>query len=301
MHFAGGTNAYYLTDSTSHTWVGDWLDEASQFTIATTGIGEHEVLSAISQGARRKDIIALAQRSGVETARIRALLDEAITHGAIYDPPLARPPAERETGRLLAPVKPELRSELWRQPSAEYTAERSALTIAIEGEKILGARLDHDLAQAGITARATSCPDVVIRIDTSLPDPTRLTELRLAEQTYLSISTSASCLAVGPLVIPGITPCITCANHRRTCEDPNWPALAMQLQEVSYPHPEEPIVAAALACAVMQMIAVAHSRLPVTIGAMAVFSPRLSFPAIKRFGPHPQCGCGAGRPNPWGL
>lgn len=301
MHFAGGTNAYYLTHGRAHTWIGDWLDEAAQFVIPTSGVREHEILSVISQGSRRKEIYRLAQRNQIPRQRADALLDEAIAAGAIHEETTKKQAKKWQIGRLIPPVIPELRAELWKVCPVTWRQQRAALTLAIEGEGELGERINQALCDAQLTERASLAPDVVIRIDSSLPDPTRLTEMRLAGQTYLSISTSPTCLAVGPLVIPGVTPCITCANHRRTSEDPHWPALAMQLQEVSYPLPEEAIVQAAVACVVMQMIAVAHSRLPITIGAMAVFSPRLSFPVLKRFGPHPKCGCGAGGPNPWGI
>ena len=37
---------------------------------------------------------------------------------------------------------------------------------------------------------------------------------------------------VGPLVVPGVTSCLTCADLHRADRDSAWPAVAMQLRGV---------------------------------------------------------------------
>ncbi|QTX04283.1 hypothetical protein [Agromyces archimandritae] len=46
---------------------------------------------------------------------------------------------------------------------------------------------------------------------------------------HLPIVADDAGAVVGPLVVPGRTPCLACANLDRRREDPTWPAVAMQL------------------------------------------------------------------------
>jgi bacteriocin biosynthesis cyclodehydratase domain-containing protein len=53
--------------------------------------------------------------------------------------------------------------------------------------------------------------------------------LHLRRAPYLVVQSAAQHLVIGPLVLPGITSCLRCADLHRSDRDPAWAALAVQL------------------------------------------------------------------------
>jgi hypothetical protein len=72
-------------------------------------------------------------------------------------------------------------------------------------------------------------PDLVVLTEPGpVPDGARA-GLHLDRQPHLAASTTGSRLVVGPLVLPGRTSCLRCADLHRQDRDPAWAALAAQL------------------------------------------------------------------------
>lgn len=72
-------------------------------------------------------------------------------------------------------------------------------------------------------------PDLtVLALDGPVPDERRAA-LHAADAAHLVVSVGADHGAVGPLVVPGFTSCLQCADLHRRDRDPAWPALAVQL------------------------------------------------------------------------
>ena len=101
---------------------------------------------------------------------------------------------------------------------------------------------------------------------------------------------------VGPLVVPGATSCLRCADLHRRDADPRWPRLAAQLTAT-----EPPPSGATTTClftaatAALQVLAyVDGAASPVTLGATVELRPPDLRPRVRRWPPHPACGCGAG-------
>jgi bacteriocin biosynthesis cyclodehydratase domain-containing protein len=100
---------------------------------------------------------------------------------------------------------------------------------------------------------------------------------------------------VGPLVIPGVTSCLRCADLHRRDRDPAWDVLAVQLAVP--PHrglPSDVGVATVVAgIAALQALAYLDGEPVATrCGTLELHLPdwrlrRRSWP------PHPACGCGA--------
>jgi hypothetical protein len=103
---------------------------------------------------------------------------------------------------------------------------------------------------------------------------------------------------VGPLVVPGVTSCLRCADLHRRDADPRWPDLAAQLTAQ-----EPPSSGATLTClltavtAAMQVLAYLDGAgAPVTLSATVEFRLPDLAPQLRRWPTHPDCTCGADSP-----
>ncbi|MBV9822029.1 MAG: thiamine biosynthesis protein ThiF [Actinobacteria bacterium] len=72
-------------------------------------------------------------------------------------------------------------------------------------------------------------PDLVLLTDPVPLDPALRGALHHDEVAHLPASVDGRRAVVGPLVLPGRTSCLNCADLHRTERDPAWPMLAVQL------------------------------------------------------------------------
>jgi hypothetical protein len=63
-------------------------------------------------------------------------------------------------------------------------------------------------------------------------DENRRAALHAARAPHLVVTAAPDPGVVGPLVVPGLTSCLRCADLYRRDRDPAWPALAAQLAVV---------------------------------------------------------------------
>lgn len=100
---------------------------------------------------------------------------------------------------------------------------------------------------------------------------------------------------VGPLVVPGITSCLHCADLHRRDADPRWPWLAAQLTAVD-PPPSGTTVTCLLTAATAALQVLAYldgSAAPGVLEATVELRPPHLTPRVRRWPAHPGCGCGA--------
>ncbi len=72
-------------------------------------------------------------------------------------------------------------------------------------------------------------PDLVILTDPSPVEPTVSASLHLDGLAHLVAAVEGTHSVIGPLVLPGISSCLRCADLHRQDRDPAWPAIAVQL------------------------------------------------------------------------
>lgn len=124
--------------------------------------------------------------------------------------------------------------------------------------------------------------------------PSALTALSLGRRRlpHLAVTLRDAAVVVGPLVRPGITPCLNCLDLRRADCDPCWRTVAAQL--ATSPDSAEPVAAttalAAVAYATAEVLAHIDGGTPTTLGAtVEITEPgRVT---RRRWAPHPRCGC----------
>jgi bacteriocin biosynthesis cyclodehydratase domain-containing protein len=143
---------------------------------------------------------------------------------------------------------------------------------------------------------ASSPPAVsVLAPTTALLAPELLSRTR--DRPHLPVLVRETTAVVGPLVVPGRTPCCRCVELARGDRDPGWPSLSAQL--LGSPRRIEPCdvvlatLAASLAAAQLLSFLDAPDAQPPVLGAVleiGLADLRLRRRTVR---PYPGCGCGA--------
>ncbi|WP_018601326.1 hypothetical protein [Mycobacterium sp. 155] len=112
-------------------------------------------------------------------------------------------------------------------------------SVRIHGRGPLSELLTSSLRCSGARVRHTSRPhaaavpdatDLVVLADYQVTEPRMVRELHEARVAHLPVRLRDGAGLVGPLVIPGLTSCLQCADLHRSERDAAWPALAAQLR-----------------------------------------------------------------------
>ncbi|MGY1606980.1 MULTISPECIES: ThiF family adenylyltransferase [unclassified Geodermatophilus] len=136
-------------------------------------------------------------------------------------------------------------------------------------------------------------PDlVVLSRPWSASDPL-VAGLRDAGVAHLVATVRGETGVVGPLVVPGVTSCLRCADLHRRDADPRWPVLAAQLTGGAQVPSGSTLTcwATALAAAQQVLAYLDGSGSPATLSAVVELRPPDLTPRLRRWPPHPACGC----------
>ena len=88
-------------------------------------------------------------------------------------------------------------------------------------------------------------PHLAVTIENRVIDWGRAADLLYADIPHLPIIVDDLEITIGPLSIPGITPCFHCIEAERTDVVPNWPAIREQLSAHPFPEPAYSLASAA--------------------------------------------------------
>ena len=170
--------------------------------------------------------------------------------------------------------------------------------LLVEGLRCSGARV----SQTSRSHAAASGADLVVLADTLVAAPRLVRDLQSEGVPHLPVRVRDGVGVVGPLVIPGVSSCLTCADFHRSDRDPAWPALAAQLCEVVGTADRPALLAtAALALSQLQQIirgcagspAPSPPAPPVTLNATVETDVATQSIRVRRWERHPLCGCWA--------
>lgn len=112
------------------------------------------------------------------------------------------------------------------------------------------------------------------------------------DRPHLPVVFSDQAVRVGPMVEPGLGPCLHCLERFRTDADPAWPAIASQLWGRRSPLDAGLLAGEAAAVAarlVLQRLTGGAATRHSSVGIDARTGVRTTSPQV----PHPECGCGA--------
>jgi bacteriocin biosynthesis cyclodehydratase domain-containing protein len=101
--------------------------------------------------------------------------------------------------------------------------------LLVDALRCSGARVTHSSQPHAAASGAGT--DLVVLSDYLVVDPRMLRDLRAERVPHLPVRLRDGTGLVGPLVIPGVTSCLDCADLHRKDRDPAWPALAAQLRD----------------------------------------------------------------------
>ena len=235
-----------------------------------------DLLRVLQAGATLADVAALAE--GVDesaiTELIAALVDAGVVTAVVPQRPATRSASIRIHGR---------------GPLSDLLA--SALRCS-------GARLKHSSQRHAAVAAETT--DLVVLSDALVADPRMLRELHAARIPHLPVRVRDGAGLVGPLVLPGVTSCLRCADLHRSDRDAAWPVVASQLRDTVGTADRATVLAtAALALnQVDRVIAAVRGGVaverapdpPSTLDTTLEFDVNTGSTVARRWARHPRCG-----------
>ena len=187
---------------------------------------------------------------------------------------------------------------------ARQRAGRSA-SIRVHGRGPLSELLAEGLRCSGARIKQSNQPhaavtsadaDLVVLSDNLVADPRMLRDLHTQGVAHLAVRVRDGTGLVGPLVVPGITSCLGCADLHRRDRDAAWPAVAAQLRDtVGVADRATLLATAALALSqvnrVIGAIRGSDSEPPTSLNATLEFDVHAGSIVVRQWSKHPLCSC----------
>jgi bacteriocin biosynthesis cyclodehydratase domain-containing protein len=146
-------------------------------------------------------------------------------------------------------------------------------------------------------AATLGTPDLVVFTDVLTPDPRRREGLHQEKITHLVVQLADGRGVIGPLVLPGRSSCLCCAELHRTDDDEGWPIIAAQARELVGSASAATLRATA-SFAVGQAVAFVDAlaiptRPPTCVDALLTLDADAGTLHREHWPAHADCGCGA--------
>ena len=237
-----------------------------------------DVLRAMQSGIALPDLISLARNRGaVDEDAVTDLLESLKQSGVVTT------------------AGPKTRSASIRIHGRGPLSDLLAGALRCSGTRVRRSSLSH----AGVRPGST---DLVVLSDYLITDPQVVRDLHDARVPHLPVRIRDGTGLVGPLVIPGLTSCLQCADLHRSDRDAAWPAVAAQLRHaVGSADRATMLATAALALnEVNRVIAAVHRaagdhRLagepPPTLDTTLELDVHTGSTVSRRWSRHPRCEC----------
>lgn len=150
-----------------------------------------DLLRAMQSGASVAELHALADNRGITDLDAVTQLVESL-----------------ETAGLVTAARPRTRSASIRIHGRGPLSDLLASSLRCSGARVRNSNLGH----ASVTAAST---DLVLLSDFLVADPRVVHDLHAAKVAHLPVRVRDGTGLVGPLVIPGVTSCLRCADMHR--------------------------------------------------------------------------------------
>lgn len=140
---------------------------------------------------------------------------------------------------------------------------------------------------------AGTAPDLVVLASPWAAADPLVAGLQRAGTVHLVATVRGETGVVGPLVVPGRSSCLRCADLHRRDADPGWPALAAQLTAAEAPASGSTVTCllTALTAAQQVLAYLDGSGTPAALGATVELRAPDLVPARRPWPAHPACGC----------
>lgn len=238
----------------------------------------------------------LAECPGTSARRV---LNAAMAAGAIEDSrstseALRWTPAEHRH-RVIGDLASATHALLDPAQAIRVVDRRLATTISVIGEGVMATLLREVIPACGMTLASGDRASLTVLAERGHPlasaGPTSGEHLG----AHLPVRAYASMGVCGPLVVPGLTPCLRCHDLHRRDSDPAWPLLGVQWAQCADRHaPIDSLLAHQLAGMTIALIR-RWIDAPESVEEWATTAYRLELPSItaqtEQRPAHPLCGC----------
>jgi len=197
-----------------------------------------------------------------------------------------------------AGVATECRQPRGRAASIRIHGRGPLSELLVEALRCSGARIAH--SSQPHAAVSSAAVDLVVLTDYLVADPRMVRDLHSHGVPHLPVRVRDGTGLVGPLVIPGVTSCLGCADLHRSDRDAAWPAIAAQLRDtVGVADRATLLATAALAlsqvnrviAAVRGQEAVPDPAPPAALNATLEFDVNAGSIVARQWAKHPLCSC----------
>lgn len=182
------------------------------------------------------------------------------------------------------------------EPAFEHPVSRTAPASAVvTGSGETAQRVRRLLIEAGVDVlhdEPDASPEIAVIVAHYVIEPEDHGRWLRRDIPHLGVVYGDRAVSIGPIIRPGIGPCLYCLELHRTEADPSWPAMASQLWH-QRTRIESSLVAGEVAAEVARRVLarrVVHRIQPLTsIELDAVTGERM----LREWSRHPACGCTA--------
>ncbi len=160
-------------------------------------------------------------------------------------------------------------------------------------ERGLGGRGDVDPVQVSSHWTKPEATEVQLTVIAGIGlevDRVVTADLLRRDAPHLVVRPAVSGAIAGPLVIPGESSCLHCADLTRRDADPAWPSVLAQLRRRTASL-SPTVVAWAAGTVVTQVMSFLGGGRPETLGATLEIAAPTYTMRWRRWPPHPECGC----------
>lgn len=238
--------------------------------------------------------LAALLRSMQSRASLTELQRQAADHGLVDARELADLIAQLVGAGVATQGRPQRNG---RSPSIRVHGRGPLTDLVTEGLRCSGARI-----RRSCQPHATPTPgrtDLVVFSDYLVADPRMLRDLHSDGVPHLPVRVRDGVGLVGPLVIPGMTSCLGCADLHRRDRDAAWPAVAAQLRDtVGAADPATLMATAALALSQVNRVIGAVRGMdtpdpspPAALNATLEFDLDAGSIVARHWSRHPLCPC----------
>jgi len=235
-----------------------------------------DLLRTMQSGTAMSELCTLARNRGVTDADSMTVLVASLAQAG-----------------LVTTNRPRTRSASIRIHGRGPLSDLLASALRCSGAKVRHSNRTH----AAVTPATT---DLVVLSDFLVADPRVVRELHEAKVSHLPVRVRDGTGLIGPLVIPGVTSCLGCADLHRSDRDADWPAVAAQLRGTVGSADRATVLAtAALALnqvhRVIKTIGVGDDapapEPPPTLDTTLEFDVSTGTTTARRWSRHPRCDC----------
>jgi bacteriocin biosynthesis cyclodehydratase domain-containing protein len=227
---------------------------------------DERMITALRAGITRSGLLMLGASEGASEADLDALLD------SVSDALLP-----------VGPVTPPSRPRVCIDGSGRAARQLAALL------QELGCDVD--------TVQDSAPVDLAVIIAHYVVDPQRYGHWLRRDIPHLAVVFTDRGSEIGPIVEPGVGPCLYCIELNRTDLDPQWPAMATQLAIRQAPTEEPLAIAELLGCLARLILTRLNSagfERSTSVGrdATSVYrETETGKTTARRHSLHPKCGC----------